>query len=43
MYLIITIFIVAFVFRRKIELLLPQQAMPVSLVITFVMYVVKFL
>ncbi|MDM5333035.1 hypothetical protein QUF56_07325 [Ureibacillus composti] len=42
LYLIILIFIVAFVLRRKIELLLPQQAMPVLLVVTFIMYVVKF-
>ncbi|TGN37134.1 hypothetical protein E4L99_01220 [Lysinibacillus sp. S2017] len=41
LYLIIIIFIVAFVFRRKIELLLPQQAMPLLLVVTFVMYIVK--
>ncbi|MFJ8234173.1 hypothetical protein ACIQ34_00350 [Ureibacillus sp. NPDC094379] len=33
-YLIIMIFIVAF--RRKIELLLPQQAMSVLLVVTFI-------
>jgi len=33
---------VAFVYRRKIELLLPQQAMPVLLVVVFIMYVVKF-
>ena len=42
LYLIIIIFIVAFVYRRKIELLLPQEAMPVLLVVTFIMYVVKF-
>ena len=42
LYSIIIIFIVAFVYRRKIELLLPQQAMPVLLVVVFIMYVVKF-
>jgi hypothetical protein len=42
LYLVIIIFIMAFVFRRKIELLLPQQAMPVLLVVTFILYVVKF-
>lgn len=42
LYLILIIFIVAFVYRRKIELLLPQQAMPVLLVVAFIMYVVKF-
>lgn len=41
LYGIIIIFLVAFIFRRKIELLLPQQAMPVLLVVTFIMYVVK--
>ena len=41
LYSIIIIFIVAFVFRRKIELLLPQEAMPVLLVVAFIMYVVK--
>ncbi|KGR76331.1 hypothetical protein [Ureibacillus sinduriensis] len=41
LYLVIFIFIVAFIFRRKIELLLPQQAMPVLIVVTFIMYVVK--
>ncbi|HWK21496.1 MAG TPA: hypothetical protein VNS08_00540 [Ureibacillus sp.] len=43
LYLIMVIFIVAFLFRRKIELLLPQQAMPVLLIVTFIMYVVKFI
>lgn len=42
LYLLLIIFIVAFVYRRKIELLLPQQAMPVLLVVAFIMYVVKF-
>ncbi|MBM7609796.1 hypothetical protein JOD29_003072 [Lysinibacillus composti] len=42
LYLVLMIFIVAFVYRRKIELLLPQQAMPVLLVVALIMYVVKF-
>ena len=42
LYFVLIIFIVAFVYRRKIELLLPQQAMPVLLVVAFIMYVVKF-
>lgn len=42
LYLLLIIFIVAFVYRRKIELLLPQEAMPVLLVVAFIMYVVKF-
>lgn len=42
LYLLLIIFIVAFVYRRKIELLLPQQAMPVLLVVVFILYVVKF-
>jgi len=42
LYSLLIIFIVAFVYRRKIELLLPQQAMPVLLVVAFIMYVVKF-
>ena len=43
LYLIIIIIVVAFVLRRKIELLLPQEAMPVLLVVTLVMYGVKFI
>lgn len=42
LYLLLIIFIVAFVYRRKIELLLPQEAMPVLLVVAFIVYVVKF-
>jgi len=42
LYLVLIIFIVAFVYRRKIELLLPQQAMPVLLVVAFIIYIVKF-
>ncbi|MBD8038485.1 hypothetical protein H9635_17205 [Solibacillus sp. A46] len=43
LYLVIIIIVVAFVLRRKIELLLPQEAMPVLLVVTLVMYGVKFI
>ena len=43
LYLVIIIIVVAFVIRRKIELLLPQEAMPVLLIVTLVMYGVKFI
>lgn len=42
LYLIIALFIAAFVLRNKIELLLPRQFMPVLLGITFVVYALKF-
>lgn len=43
LYGLITLIIVAFLIRRKIELLLPNEAMPVLLVVTVVMYVVKLI
>ncbi|MEK4130233.1 hypothetical protein NYE67_11155 [Solibacillus sp. FSL W8-0474] len=43
LYIVISIIVVAFVLRRKIELLLPQEAMPVLLIVTLVMYGVKFI
>lgn len=43
LYLVISIIVVAFVIRRKIELLLPQEAMPVLLIVTLVMYGMKFI
>ena len=42
LYGLILLFIVAFILRRKIELLLPNQTMPVLFGITVVLYVVKF-